>query len=62
MKYYILLHEHRHGVDCFLFKTKKDIGDTSDIKVANLLDVDFTPNSDEYLEVIEVSPEGCVEI
>ena len=52
MNYYTLTHEHRHGTETYVFKSRMELQYLPDEKdLAKALDIDYEP---ELLETIEV--------
>jgi len=63
MRYYVLTHEHKHGIDTIFFKSRRSIIHLRDAEIARQLEIDYEEhNLGEYIQVTEVYPKECIEI
>ena len=62
MKYYLVLHEHRHGVDYWFFKSKKNLDQITQQEVITTLMIDFEEYREESIEIIPISNSYIPEI
>jgi len=62
MRYYILTHEHRHGIDAIPFKSQHNLVDLYNSEIAYELGINYEPDSDEFLDIIEIDINEIPEI
>lgn len=53
MKNYIIIHRHKHGSSVYLGEAKTF---PTEKQVVKTFDIDFEPNEDEDMEIIEATP------